>query len=168
MIWSYSIVDIMRYNSWTWLGYDDMGYMDRLDYVSMVAGEHGFCMAIESRFIVYKPRLYCVVSKRGPGPHIMWGPGPLFVVQNDPILVPINDPILSPYWSHTYVYICKYTSIPHITYTVHTQYCQYRVKYGYPKWVILGPLFDPILTPFWAHIWPHIEPLLTTYICVHM
>jgi len=25
-----------------------VGYMDRLDYVSMVAGEHGFCMAIES------------------------------------------------------------------------------------------------------------------------
>ena len=25
-----------------------MRYMDRLDYVSMVAGEHGFCMAIES------------------------------------------------------------------------------------------------------------------------
>ena len=28
------------------------GYMDRLDYVSMVAGEHGFCMAIESEFWV--------------------------------------------------------------------------------------------------------------------
>nr|BAX09247.1 NADH dehydrogenase subunit 7 [Hemistasia phaeocysticola] len=25
-----------------------VGYMDRLDYVSMVAGEHGFCMAVES------------------------------------------------------------------------------------------------------------------------
>jgi len=25
-----------------------VGYLDRLDYVSMVSGEHGFCMAVES------------------------------------------------------------------------------------------------------------------------
>ena len=44
--------------------YPDMGYMDRLDYVSMVAGEHGFCMAVESGYRIY-PDSTAIWSKTG-------------------------------------------------------------------------------------------------------
>jgi len=36
--------------------------MDRLDYVSMVAGEHGFCMAVESS-VIYIVYIYCTRLK---------------------------------------------------------------------------------------------------------
>ena len=65
-----------------WIAQDSVGYMDRLDYVSMVAGEHGFCMAIESdQILVSDPTLLPCSSSSSVIPQIgRSGESPMFAL----------------------------------------------------------------------------------------